>query len=41
MLPTLQGEKSSMPTPVDGFMMNLPWALQLLELKGQHDCELR
>lgn len=38
MFPILQGEKSVIPVPVDGFMMNSPSALQLDEVSGQHFC---
>lgn len=39
-LPMEQAEKRSIPWAVDGFMMNLSPASQVLELRGQHCCEL-
>jgi len=40
MLPMEQGLKSAMPSPVEGFMMYLEPASQVVELRGQHCCAL-
>lgn len=38
MLPMEHEENCSMPSPVDGFIMNWPFALQVDALSGQHCC---